>query len=133
MQSDERVLQAMAVKVQNAEAEKRLAEKKLHFVQKRNEEQDALIASRQKQVSDLTEQLNEKISEIATMMRSVTDIMTGQGSVALSAPVREALIEAVRDEYEQQLQDKKKAYGNTIATLKAEIAHLHKNSGMPSL
>lgn len=129
MKSDERTIQAMAIQAQNAEADKRLAEKKLRLEQKRSEGKDALIADLRKQVADLTCQLNEKVDEIAGMMRDVVGFITGKGAVSLSASVRETVIKAVKEEYERQLQDQKNTYEEIIAALKSEIVRLREGDG----
>jgi len=124
MKSDERTVQALAVHAQNAEADKRLAEKRLRIEQGRNEANDALIADLQKQVADLTSQLNEKVDEIAGMVRNVVGFMTDKGAVSLSDSVKD-----VKDEYERQLLEQKKAYEDIIAALKAEIVRLRDGNG----
>lgn len=128
MKSDDKSRLAIIAQAHNAEADSRTLRKKLRDSEIEMSAKDARILELERQVSELTIKLNEKIDELSGMMHKLVSYMMGTGDVSLSVTMQNSIASTLRQEYERQLSDQQQAYEKIITALQDELNRL-RNSG----
>ena len=99
MKSEEKSIQAISVQAHSEAADNRLLRKKLQARDKRVVELEAMV-------SNLNNQLCEKVDQLNDMMQKLVAFMTGNGEINLSDSLREAVVLSKIDEENLNLDTK---------------------------
>lgn len=114
MKSEEKSIQAISVQAHSEAADNRLLRKKLQARDKRVVELEAMV-------SNLNNQLCEKVDQLNDMMQKLVAFMTGNGEINLSDSLREAVVAGVRAEFEAREQKLKETYASELEKLTSDF------------
>lgn len=114
MKPENKSTQAISAQVHDWAAENRQLRKELRVREKRVEEQEALVSS-------LNKQLSEKIDQINDMMQKLMAFMTRDGGVNISESLRHSIAAEVSAEFEAREQKLKVAYAHEREKLDSDF------------
>lgn len=114
MKSEEKSIQAISAQAHSEAADNRLLRKKLLARDKRVVELEAMV-------SNLNNQLCEKVDQLNDMMQKLVAFMTGNGEINLSDSLREAVVAGVRAEFEAREQKLKETYASELEKLTSDF------------
>ena len=114
MKSEEKSIQAISAQAHSEAADNRLLRKKLQARDKRVVELEAMV-------SNLNNQLCEKVDQLNDMMQKLVAFMTGNGEINLSDSLREAVVAGVRAEFEAREQKLKETYASELEKLTSDF------------
>ena len=135
MKSDEKTISALSAQAHNAEADKRILQKKLAASERRVQDLESRLERQQsesdKQIRDLTDRLSAEMAKVSSMMQQFVDFMMGKGAVTLSDTLRDSVVEGVREEVRKEFQGIIEEKDARIAALESLVNHGDGNGESP--
>ena len=114
MKSEEKSIQAISTQAHGEAADNKLLRKELLARDKRVEELEAMV-------SNLNNQLCEKVDQLNDMIQKLMSFMTGKGEVNLPDSLRKAVVAGVRAEFEARERKLKEAYASELEKLTVDF------------
>lgn len=92
-----------------------------HQLRRKLRANESRIAELEAQATSLNTQLCEKMDEVSEMMKKIVSFMMGNGDVALSDFLRDAVISGVLAEFEAREAELKASYERELARLTSDF------------
>lgn len=113
--AEEQQFSILTSELRNERSERQEAQKKAILLEREN----AVLKSKH---ADMQRRLNEKMDEVADMVRQMAGYMMGKGPVTLSDSLRNAIVADVREEFESKLREEREAHAREVQSMKDQFA-----------
>jgi len=113
--AEEQQFSILTSELRNERSERQEAQKKAILLEREN----AVLKSKH---ADMQRRLNEKMDEVADMVRQMAGYMMGKGPVTLSDSLRNAIVADVREEFESKLREEREVHAREVQSMKDQFA-----------
>ena len=135
MQSDEKTISALTAQAHNAEADKRMLQRKLAASEHRVQDLERRLTEQQAasddKIRELTDKLSLEMAKVSDMMQQLVSYMMGNGDVTLAGTIHETVVAGIREEVRQEFRAMLDEKDARIAALEALVTQDH--DGEPPL
>ena len=113
--AEEQQFSILTSELRNERSERQEAQKKAILLEREN----AVLKSKH---ADMQRRLDEKMDEVADMVRQMAGYMMGKGPVTLSDSLRNAIVADVREEFESKLREEREVHAREVQSMKDQFA-----------